>query len=193
MVRLAVVGVGRIGGEVAFLATALGLVDELVLYDTARNLLRAQVLDIRHTGLPVTITTGIRDIRDADICVFAAGQSPDPLGEDPGRSSCGKPSRDPEMRPAALRISRPSYHGDKPCGREQFSPAPPHGHSPGTVHRVRRPAGQCAVHLGPPEAGPGRHGVCPWRTRGVPGAGLFPAPRRLRSAGAKRSSTNSKV
>ena len=73
MVRLAVVGVGRIGGEVAFLATALGLVDELVLYDTARNLLRAQVLDIRHTGLPVTITTGIRDIRDADICVFAAG------------------------------------------------------------------------------------------------------------------------
>jgi malate dehydrogenase len=74
MVRLAVVGVGRIGGEVAFLATALGLVDELVLYDTARNLLRAQALDIRHTGLPVTITTDIRDIRDADICVFAAGR-----------------------------------------------------------------------------------------------------------------------
>ncbi len=37
MVRLAVVGVGRIGGEVAFLATALGLVDELVLYRSIRK------------------------------------------------------------------------------------------------------------------------------------------------------------
>ena len=50
MVRLAVVGVGRIGGEVAFLATALGLVDELVLSDQSGRLIRAQVLDIRHTG-----------------------------------------------------------------------------------------------------------------------------------------------
>ncbi|MFZ1128281.1 malate dehydrogenase [Methanoregula sp.] len=73
MVRLAVMGVGRIGGEVAFLAAAQGLVDELVLYDQAGKLLRAQVLDIRHTGLPVTVTTDVRDIRDADICVFAAG------------------------------------------------------------------------------------------------------------------------
>jgi len=78
MVRLAVMGVGRIGGEVAFLATAQGLVDELVLYDQVRRLLRAQVLDIRHTGLPVTVTTDIRDIRDADICVFAAGSSRTP-------------------------------------------------------------------------------------------------------------------
>ncbi len=33
MACLAVVGVGRIGGEVAYLATSLGIVDELVLYD----------------------------------------------------------------------------------------------------------------------------------------------------------------
>jgi malate dehydrogenase len=73
MSRLAVLGVGRIGGEVAYLAAALGLVDELTLYDQSKNLLKAQVLDIRHTGLPVTITTDTRDIRDADICIFAAG------------------------------------------------------------------------------------------------------------------------
>ena len=33
MARLAVMGVGRIGGEVASLAAVLGLVDELVLND----------------------------------------------------------------------------------------------------------------------------------------------------------------
>jgi malate dehydrogenase len=74
MTRLAVVGVGRVGGEAAYLAAALGLVDELALYDQSKRLLKAQVLDIRHTGLPVTITTDTRDIRDADICVFAAGR-----------------------------------------------------------------------------------------------------------------------
>jgi malate dehydrogenase len=74
MTRLAVIGVGRIGGEVAYLAAALGLADELVLYDRTSILLKAQVLDIRHTGLPVTISTDTRAIRDADICVFAAGR-----------------------------------------------------------------------------------------------------------------------
>ena len=73
MARLAVVGVGRIGGEVAFLASALGLADELVLYDSATGLLKAQVLDLRHTGLDVGISTDPEGIRKADICIFAAG------------------------------------------------------------------------------------------------------------------------
>ncbi|MFZ0181602.1 MAG: lactate dehydrogenase, partial [Methanoregula sp.] len=60
MVRLAVLGVGRIGGEVASLAAILGLADELVLYDQSTNLLNAQALDIRHTGLPITISCDIR-------------------------------------------------------------------------------------------------------------------------------------
>ncbi len=55
MARLAVVGVGRIGGEVAYLSTSLGIVDELVLYDSAPDLLRAQVLDLEHTGLQIPI------------------------------------------------------------------------------------------------------------------------------------------
>ena len=73
MARLAIIGVGRIGGEVAFLSSALGIADELVLHDSAQDLLRAQVLDIRHTGLDMAISTDTKDIKDADICIFSAG------------------------------------------------------------------------------------------------------------------------
>ncbi|MCX6691195.1 MAG: lactate dehydrogenase [Methanoregula sp.] len=78
MVRLAVMGVGRVGGEVAYLAASLGIVDELVLYDCAATLLNAQVLDLRHTGLTTAISTDKNDIRDADICVLSAGLPRDP-------------------------------------------------------------------------------------------------------------------
>lgn len=73
MARLAIIGVGRIGGEVAYLASALGIAHELVLYDSAPDLLRAQVLDIRHTGLDLAISTDTNDIRNADVCIFSAG------------------------------------------------------------------------------------------------------------------------
>jgi malate dehydrogenase len=73
MARLAVIGVGRVGGEVACLATSLGIVDELVLYDSAPDLLKAQVLDLEHTGLQIPISTDTSEIRDADICIFSAG------------------------------------------------------------------------------------------------------------------------
>jgi malate dehydrogenase len=73
MACLAIIGVGRIGGEVAYLSSALGIADELVLYDSAQDLLRAQVLDIRHTGLEMKISTEKNDIRDSDVCIFSAG------------------------------------------------------------------------------------------------------------------------
>jgi len=73
MARLAVVGVGRIGGEVAYLATSMGIVNELVLYDCDPMLLRAQVLDLEHTGLQIPISTDITAIADSDICIFSAG------------------------------------------------------------------------------------------------------------------------
>lgn len=73
MARLAVMGVGRIGGEVAYLATSLGIVDELVLYDCDPTLLRAQVLDLEHTGLQIPISTDKGAIRESDICIFSAG------------------------------------------------------------------------------------------------------------------------
>ena len=73
MPRLAVIGVGRIGGEVAYLSAALGIAGELVLYDSLPALLRAQVLDLEHTGLDLSISTEKADIRDADLCIFSAG------------------------------------------------------------------------------------------------------------------------
>jgi malate dehydrogenase len=73
MARLAIVGVGRVGGEVACLAASLGIVDDLVLYDSAPEVLRAQVLDLEHTGLQIPISTDTSDIREADVCIFSAG------------------------------------------------------------------------------------------------------------------------
>jgi malate dehydrogenase len=73
MASLAVVGVGRIGGEVAYLAASMGIIDELILYDIVPDLLRAQVLDLEHTGLPLPISTDKTAVRDADICIFSAG------------------------------------------------------------------------------------------------------------------------
>ena len=73
MARLAVVGVGRIGGEVAYLASSLGIADELVLFDCVPGLLKAQVLDLQHTGLATEIITDKQAIRDADICICSAG------------------------------------------------------------------------------------------------------------------------
>jgi malate dehydrogenase len=73
MARLAVIGVGRIGGEVAYLTASLGIVDELVLHDSAPELLKAQVLDLEHTGLDIDISTDKSRIPDADLCVFSAG------------------------------------------------------------------------------------------------------------------------
>ncbi|OPY38231.1 MAG: Malate dehydrogenase [Methanoregula sp. PtaU1.Bin051] len=78
MVRLAVIGVGRVGGEVAYLAASMGIVHELVLYDTAASLLRAQILDLEHAGLDMEISTDLNDIRSSDVCVFAAGLARDP-------------------------------------------------------------------------------------------------------------------
>lgn len=78
MVRLAVIGVGRIGGEVAYLAASLGIADELVLFDTAPDLLKAQVLDLKHTGLDVAISTDTNAVKEADLCIFSAGMPRNP-------------------------------------------------------------------------------------------------------------------
>ncbi|MDD1719502.1 MAG: lactate dehydrogenase [Methanoregulaceae archaeon] len=73
MVRLAVLGAGRIGGEVAYLSSVLSLVDELVIYDANKPFLHSQVLDLQHTGLDIPISTDPWEASRADICVFSAG------------------------------------------------------------------------------------------------------------------------
>jgi len=73
MTSLAISGVGKVGGETAFLSAALGLADEIIVYDVYEPILRAQVLDLQHTGIDVTISTDTAAIREADIFVFEAG------------------------------------------------------------------------------------------------------------------------
>jgi len=78
MSSVAVIGVGRIGGEIAFVSAIEGLVDDLVLYDVNLPLVAAQVLDIRDCGLDISVSSDTAAIRDADICIYAAGVSRSP-------------------------------------------------------------------------------------------------------------------
>ncbi len=78
MTCLAVLGAGKIGGEVAYLASILGLVDRLIIYDVNKEFLNAQVKDLMHTGLDISIETDPWKAKEADICVFSAGFPRDP-------------------------------------------------------------------------------------------------------------------
>lgn len=78
MTRLSVLGMGRIGGEVAYLAALLGLADELVVHDIAGEFLHAQVLDLRHAATGVDVSTDSADIPGSDIAVVAAGTPRNP-------------------------------------------------------------------------------------------------------------------
>lgn len=77
MTVLACLGAGRIGGEVAFLAAALGLADEIILHDMYEPVLTAQKLDIIH-AMDITVSCDTKRLRDADFCVFSAGTARTP-------------------------------------------------------------------------------------------------------------------
>jgi len=66
-------GVGKIGGEVAYLSSVMGIADEIQIYDCNPSLLQAQKLDLIHTGINVKISADNNDIRDSDIILFSAG------------------------------------------------------------------------------------------------------------------------
>ncbi len=73
MTSLAIFGVGTIGGGVAHLLNARGLVKKLVIYDRNQELQEAQRLDIIHTGTEVTISTNPGEISKCDIVICSAG------------------------------------------------------------------------------------------------------------------------
>ncbi|MDD1728316.1 MAG: lactate dehydrogenase [Methanospirillum sp.] len=73
MTSLAIFGAGTIGGGVANLLNARGLVSRLVIYDRNHDLQEAQRLDILHTGTPVTISTDPEEIAACDIVICTAG------------------------------------------------------------------------------------------------------------------------
>jgi malate dehydrogenase len=78
MTTLAILGVGKVGGEVAFLSSLLGVADELVLYDIKEALLKAQVLDLQHALPDLEVSTDPAGVQNADICVFSAGTPRNP-------------------------------------------------------------------------------------------------------------------
>lgn len=73
MTSLAIFGAGTIGGGVANLLNARGLVSRLVLYDKNSDLQEAQRLDIIHTGRNITISTDPDEMRLCDIVICTAG------------------------------------------------------------------------------------------------------------------------
>jgi Malate/lactate dehydrogenases len=77
MTKVAFLGVGRIGGEAAYLSAARGFADELVLYDINKELVNAQRLDIIH-GLDVPVSVKAEDMKTADYCLISAGFSRSP-------------------------------------------------------------------------------------------------------------------
>ncbi|MCU0630711.1 MAG: lactate dehydrogenase [Methanoregulaceae archaeon] len=103
MTCLSVLGAGKIGGEIAYLASVLGIIDELILYDVNAPFLRAQVLDLMHAGLDIEISTDPWRAKESDICVFAAGFPRDPSVKTradllrvnlPVAESCSRPLHD---------------------------------------------------------------------------------------------------
>ncbi|HJJ51324.1 MAG TPA: lactate dehydrogenase [Methanocorpusculum sp.] len=77
MTTVACLGVGRIGGEVAYVSALRKFADELVLFDISEPLQHAQKLDIIH-GMDIPISTDVADFKDADYCIFSAGYSRSP-------------------------------------------------------------------------------------------------------------------
>jgi malate dehydrogenase len=78
MTHLSVMGAGKIGGEVAYLSTIMGIADSLTLADCNAPFLNAQKLDIIHTGIDIDISTDPADIKNSDIIVFSAGKPRNP-------------------------------------------------------------------------------------------------------------------
>ena len=71
-------GTGNIGGTVAFVAAMQGICDELVLYDSNGPKQLAQIRDIAHTGIDITLSSDVDALRRGDIFLFCAGTARTP-------------------------------------------------------------------------------------------------------------------
>jgi malate dehydrogenase len=80
--KLGVVGVGKVGGAIAFMLAREGDWDELVLVDEVKGLATAQAEDIRHgvrlSTQPAVRAGSIDDLSEADVVVLCAGQGRKP-------------------------------------------------------------------------------------------------------------------
>lgn len=73
MTSLAIFGAGTIGGGVACLLNARGLVSRFVLFDKNPDLLQAQRLDLIHTGCNIPVSINPEEMKSCDIVICTAG------------------------------------------------------------------------------------------------------------------------
>jgi len=78
MATIGVIGTGKVGGEIAFVLAMLNPQDKIILHDINKPLLNAQYLDIINAFPEADISTDIKEIRDADFCIYTAGFSRKP-------------------------------------------------------------------------------------------------------------------
>jgi len=80
--KAGIVGVGKVGGAIAFALAREGPWEELILVDAVQDLAWAQAEDIRHglrvSNQPVVRVGKIEDLADSDVVVLAAGQGRKP-------------------------------------------------------------------------------------------------------------------
>lgn len=80
--KVGVVGVGKLGGEIAFAVARDGTWDEIVLYDVVEGLAWAQAEDIR-SGIAersdsIVRAGSLEDLHDSDVVLLVAGQGRKP-------------------------------------------------------------------------------------------------------------------
>ena len=79
LIKVAIIGTGRVGASCAYALQLRGLASEIVLINANRQRAEGEAMDINHGSLftkPVRVWAGdYRDCRDADIVVLAAGTS----------------------------------------------------------------------------------------------------------------------
>ncbi|WOF15688.1 lactate dehydrogenase [Methanoplanus sp. FWC-SCC4] len=73
MTSLSIMGVGKVGAEVAYLSTVTQIADTINIYDSVPSLLTAQKLDLLHTGIDINLNTDPEMLTESDIIVFSAG------------------------------------------------------------------------------------------------------------------------
>ena len=79
LIKIAIIGTGRVGASCAYALQLRGLASEIVLINANRQRAEGEAMDINHGALftkPVRIwSADYRDCKDADIVVLAAGAS----------------------------------------------------------------------------------------------------------------------
>lgn len=82
LIKVAIIGTGRVGASCAYALQLRGLASEIVLINANRQRAEGEAMDINHGSQftkPVRVWAGdYRDCRDADIVVLAAGTSQKP-------------------------------------------------------------------------------------------------------------------